>query len=92
MDIIDYDIITSENKMLVFLKMEEFPHVDCKLSYKSLHNIIYKLSEGYCVTDKRGAPLTVRDDMKLCEEFLNEEYNRLYNVKKALKFDVDETQ
>ena len=91
MDIIDYDIITSDNRILVFLKVEEYPTNAGKLSYKSLTNIIYKLSDGYCVADRKGSPLTVRDNLELCSEFLNEEYSKQYTVIRPLTIDVDET-
>lgn len=91
MDIIDYDIIINDNKILVFLKVEEYPNETGKLSYKSLNNIIYQLSDGYCVADRRGSPLTVRDSLELCAEFLNNEYSKHYTVARPLTLSIDET-
>lgn len=92
MDIIGYDIIKSKKLILVFLKIEERSANIGKLSYNSLNNIIYKLSNGYCVSDRRGRPLTVRENLKLCEEFLNEEYNKKFIVHQHLILDVDVPQ
>lgn len=92
MNIIDYDVTVIENKTLIFLKVEQIVN-EGKLSYKTLNNIIYKLSDGYCVTDKKGSPITVRDTMDECEEFLNEEYANNFNkINKNLKLKFGETQ
>lgn len=86
MDIVDYDIVKSDKKILVFIKIEDYPTTNQsnKLSYKSLNNVIYELSDGYCITDKRGVPLIIQKDLILCEKFLNEEYVKIYNVRKKL--------
>lgn len=55
-----------------------------KLSYKSLHNIIYEMTDGYCVTDRKGKPLVVRETVDECFEFLNEEYLKKFNVHKKI--------
>jgi len=88
MDIIDYDIIKSGNKILIFLKVEENPEPLGKLSYKTLGNIIYEISGGYCVTDRKGVPLTIRDDLELCTEFIREELSREHTVRKELVLDI----
>ena len=94
MDIVDYDIIKSGSKVLVFLKVIDYPNEngEGKLSYKTLSNIIYEMSDGaYCVTDKKGVPLIIRDTMKLCEDFLREELVRTHDVKKMLVLETNET-
>lgn len=92
MDIVDYDIIKSDNKTLVFLKVIDYPNKNGKLSYKSLSNIIYEMSDGsFCVTDRKGAPLIIRDTIKLCEEFLREDFMKNHDVKKQLVLDTNET-
>jgi hypothetical protein len=91
MNIIDYDIIKNENKILIFLKVIEHPDEIGMLRYKTLNNIIYKISNGFCVTDRRGAPLVIRDSLEMCAEFLNEEYNRMFTVVKELVLSSDET-
>lgn len=85
MDIVDYDIVKSDKKILVFIKIEDYPiNQSNKLSYKSLNNVIYELSDGYCVTDRKGVPLIIQKDLTLCEKFLNEEYVKTFNVRKKL--------
>lgn len=90
MNIVDYDVVISGNKILVFVNVEEFPTTTSTISYKTLHNIIYKLSDGYCIADRRGTPLIIRNDLILCEEFLNSEYAKKYNVLKPVMLDVNE--
>lgn len=85
MDIVDYDILKNKNKLLVFIRVEDHPTSSSILSYKSLNNIIYKLSVGYCVANKLGRPIAIRSDLKLCEEFLNQELAKKYNLIKELK-------
>lgn len=93
MDIIDYDIIKSGSKVLVFLKVIDYPNEDGKgkLSYKTLSNIVYEMNDGYCVTDKKGVPLIIRDTLQLCEDFLREELESTHDVKKLLVLEPDET-
>lgn len=91
MDIIDYDIIKSDKKVLVFLKVIDYPSTSGRLTYRTLSNIIYEMNDGYCVTDKKGVPLIIRDTLKLCEEFLKDEFMKTHDVKKELVLGIDET-
>lgn len=87
MDIIDYDIITLDRKTLIFVNVQESPRKGTKLSYKTLHNMIYTLGDGYCVTDKKGVGLAIRPTMLECQEFLNSELSLKYNLKKLIELD-----
>lgn len=91
MDIVDYDVIKNDNKILIFLKVIDYPSKNGKLSYKTLGNIIYEMTDGsFCVTDKRGVPLVIRDTIQLCEDFLRKEFVKKHNVKKQLVLDTNE--
>lgn len=87
MDIIDYDIIKLEKQTLIFVSIEESPRKGTKLSYKTIHNMIYPVTGGYCVTDKKGVGLAIRPTLEECSEFLNSELALKYNLKKELKLD-----
>jgi hypothetical protein len=85
MDIVDYSVITHGRKTLVFVKINERNKSNGgKLSYKMLHNIIYKISDGYCIADRRGAPQIICSTLESCQEFLNSEYSSNYNKLKKL--------
>ena len=91
MDIVDYDIIKNDNKTLIFLKIIDETETLGKLVYKTLNNVIYETSSGFCVTDKKGTPLIIRDDLNSCQDFLNEEFMKNFNVIKKIKIHSDET-
>jgi signal transduction histidine kinase len=95
MDIVDYDIIENESsksqKFLIFLKVVDSTNETAKLTYKTLNNIIYEVSDGFCITDRRGTPLVIRKDLEQCEEYLNEEYMKNHNVVKKLVLNTNVT-
>jgi hypothetical protein len=90
MDIIDYDILKLDEKLLIFVSVEEFPRENTKLSYKTIHNMIYPVSDGYCVSDKKGVGLAIRSTLEECVAFLNSELGLKYNLKADL--DLDKVQ
>ena len=45
-----------------------------------MNNIIYKVKDGLCITDRRGTPLIIRKNLFECEKFLNEEYKKEYDT------------
>jgi hypothetical protein len=83
MNIVDYDVIKSDTKILIFIKIEECPN-QYKLRYKTLSNILYELSSGWCIADRRGKALAIRDDLISCQEFLNEKFSNEYEIEKKL--------
>jgi len=90
MNIIDYDIIKSDDRLLIFVSVEDFPREDTKLKYKTIHNMIYPVSGGYCVADKKGVGLAIRPTLEDCVTFLNSELGLKYNLKADL--DLDKVQ
>jgi hypothetical protein len=85
MDIVDYNLTYHGRKTLVFVKINEQNKSNGgKLSYKMLHNIIYKIANGYCITDRKGIPLIICSTLESCQDFLNSEYSLKYNKRKEL--------
>ena len=91
MDIVDYDIIKNTSgktlEYLIFIKVVDETNGSAKLSYKSLNNMIYKVSDGFCITNRKGTPLVIKEDLKSCQEYLHEEHSKSYNVINPLILD-----
>lgn len=79
MDLIDYEIHNSDDKILVFLKVSEF-NKSYKLEYTQLNNILYKINTGWCISDRKGKALAIRQTLPECAEFLNSLYNKRFNT------------
>lgn len=89
MKIVDFFVKEYEGKLLVFLSMED-EISDHKICYKQLNNIVYKINEDYCITNRRGIPIALMESLDDCSHFLLEEYKKDFTVETEIKFSNNE--